>query len=269
MPDAVRVGTCGYRWFDPPEGWKDEYDSTLEAFSADPAFDLVEINSTFYSLPQVSTTERWCREAREGFEFAVKAWQALTHEWSSPTWNGQRDDVEDDDDLDSDEVGSLRPNETVREAWNRTAARAEALEAAVVLLQTPASFDATDEHETNVRELLGDLDRDGFTLAWEPRGDWLDDPDRVAAICDDLDLVHVVDLMRDDPISSHPTSYVRLHGLNEDRYDYDYDYSEEELEALLGKVEGLLDDHETVSVLFNNHEKFANARAFQDLLEGR
>lgn len=264
----VRVGTCGYRWYEPGEGWKEEYESKLQAYTADPAFDLVELNTTFYSLPQQSTAERWRDEAADDFEFAVKGWQAITHKWRSPTWNGERDDVEDDDALDSDEVGGLRPTDSVREGWDRTAARADALDANVVLIQTPPSFDATDDHETAMREFLGDVDREGLTVAWEPRGDWLANTDRVAEVCDDLDLVHVVDPLRDYPVSSHSTAYLRLHGLNADRYDYSYDYSDGELDTLAERVADLRTDHETVYVLFNNDAMFENARAFQNRLDG-
>ncbi|WP_435145217.1 DUF72 domain-containing protein [Halobaculum sp. P14] len=235
----------------------------MHAYSDDPAFDLVELNTTFYSLPQVSTAERWRREAVDGFEFAVKGWQALTHEWASPTWNGERDDVEADDALDSDEVGGLRPTDSVEAAWDRTAARADALDAPVVLLQTPPSFGASADHEAAMREFLGDVDRGELTVAWEPRGDWHDQPGRVADVCDDLDLVHVVDPLRDDPVSSHPTAYLRLHGLNEDRYDYEYDYDRSELRELDDAVSDLRDDHETVYVLFNNDAMFENARSFR------
>ncbi|MBP1988335.1 DUF72 domain-containing protein [Halolamina salifodinae] len=257
----VRIGTCGYRWYDPESGWKERYESKLAAYADDPAFDLVELNTTFYSLPQQSTAERWREEAGEGFEFSAKGWQALTHEWRSPTWNGEREDVEDDDALDSDEVGGLRPTESVREAWRRTAERAAALDAGVALLQTPPSFGATDEHGTAMREFLGDIDREGLTLAWEPRGSWLAETERVAEICTDLDLVHVVDPLRDYPVSSHSTAYLRLHGLNADRYDYAYDYDAGELDTLAERVDDLRADHETVYVLFNNDARFENARA--------
>lgn len=52
----VRIGTCGYTGYDPGEGWKDEYESKLHAYSDD--FDTVEINQTFYELPLVETTGR-------------------------------------------------------------------------------------------------------------------------------------------------------------------------------------------------------------------
>ncbi len=270
MLDAVEIGTCGYRWYDPGEEWAETHESKLEAYAADPAFDLVELNTTFYSLPQVSTAKRWRREADAGdasFEFAVKGWQALTHEWSSPTWNGEREAVEDDPDLDADAVGALAPTDTVREAWARTTARADALDASVILLQTPPGFGATDEHEANLRELLGDgIDRSDYTVAWEPRGTWHDHPDRVRELCDDLGLVHVVDPLRDDPVSAHPTAYLRLHGRNEDRYDYAYDYSTADLRELRAAVADLLDDHEGVYVLFNNDAMVENARTFRELL---
>lgn len=68
---SIVVGTCGYRWYDPGEGWKDEYESKLAAFADEYA--AVEVNSTFYDLPQVSTLERWRREAGDEFVFTIKA----------------------------------------------------------------------------------------------------------------------------------------------------------------------------------------------------
>lgn len=85
----VLVGTCGYGYYDPGAGWKDEYESKLAAFAAE--FDALEVNRTFYELPQVRTTERWRREVGAEFVFTMKAWQAITHPRSSPTWNNHRD----------------------------------------------------------------------------------------------------------------------------------------------------------------------------------
>lgn len=256
----IRVGTCGYRYYDPGENWQERYESKLAAYSA--AFDAGEINRTFYDLPRVSTAERWRREARDGFAFTVKAWQAVTHEWSSPTWNGHRDAVRE---ADTDTLGALRPTDPVHRAWDATMERARALDAAAVLVQTPPSFDASDEHAANMRELLGEVDREGAAVAWEPRGDWDDHPGRVADLCRDLELVHVVDVMRREPLDETDLVYTRLHGLNEERYEYNYDYSDDELAALADELEELADDHEAVYCLFNNVEMYANATALQGL----
>jgi len=43
-------------------------------------FNAVEINSTFYRLPQRSTIERWRDATPDGFRFAVKLPRSITHE---------------------------------------------------------------------------------------------------------------------------------------------------------------------------------------------
>lgn len=45
---TVSVGTCGYRYFDPDDDWREDYDSVLQAYSA--AFDVGEVKRTFYRL---------------------------------------------------------------------------------------------------------------------------------------------------------------------------------------------------------------------------
>lgn len=256
----IRIGTCGYSYYDPGEGWKDDYESKLQAFSD--AFGLVELNRTFYDLPMVLTAERWRDEVIGEFEFTVKAWQALTHPTSSPTWRDTDDLTEEQ----RDGFGYLRPNEVVKEAWRQTREVATALAADTIVLQTPPSFDATEAHESDMRELLGSIDRGGLELAWEPRGDWLAAPDRVETVCADLDLIAITDVLREDPLSTHEWAYTRLHGLNDDPYDYDYDYSADELGRLAETLEAFAADHERVYALFNNFEMYDNATALLERL---
>lgn len=42
-------------------------------------FNVVEINSTFYNPPSLSTVKRWRRETPDGFKFIVKIWREITH----------------------------------------------------------------------------------------------------------------------------------------------------------------------------------------------
>lgn len=257
----IKVGTCGYGFYNPREGWKEEYESKLQAYSD--VFETGEINRTFYKLPMVKTARRWRREAFDTFEFTMKAWQALTHPTNSPTWRKHKDKLTEKQE---ENFGYLRPNQEVVDAWEETKKRAEALEAEVCVLQTSAGFDCSEKNEENMRELLGIIDRDNIEIAWEPRGNWKENPERIKGICDDLNLVHIVDLMRREPVSDHRIAYIRLHGLNPDEYDYDYDYSDEELEELASKLKGLAGSHDAVYCMFNNYEMYANAQRLMEIL---
>jgi uncharacterized protein YecE (DUF72 family) len=43
------------------------------------AFDTVELNSTFYHLPRLKTTEHWAERSPPGFRFSLKAYRGITH----------------------------------------------------------------------------------------------------------------------------------------------------------------------------------------------
>lgn len=90
----IKIGTCGYSYYKPGQGWKEQYESKLQAFSD--SFSHLELNKTFYKLPMVKTASRWRNEVSSDFEFSVKAWQAITHPVSSPTWNNRRDGLNDE-----------------------------------------------------------------------------------------------------------------------------------------------------------------------------
>ncbi len=257
----IRIGTCGYGYYTPPEGWKEEYESKLQAYSED--FEVGEINKTFYKLPMTKTVERWRREASDNFEFTLKAWQALTHPTSSPTWRNKKDKLSDKQ---RENFGYLRPNKEVKEAWGETRKRIEALEANVCVIQTSAGFTCNEENEENMRELLNTIDRNDIEMAWEPRGNWKEKPEKVKQICKDLDLIHVADLMRRKIVSDHEIAYIRLHGLNGNEYNYDYDYSESELQKLAEKLRSLAKNHKTVYCMFNNYKMFKNAKELKQIL---
>jgi uncharacterized protein YecE (DUF72 family) len=76
----VLVGTSGYSY----KEWKGPfYPKDLAAarflgFYAD-AFKTVEINNTFYRMPTAKLIEGWASEVPEGFTFALKAPQRITH----------------------------------------------------------------------------------------------------------------------------------------------------------------------------------------------
>jgi uncharacterized protein YecE (DUF72 family) len=75
----IRIGCSGWNY----ASWKDRfYDGKptrlwLQLYARH--FDTVEVNSTFYRLPQKSPVARWVEQSPPGFLFAVKASRYLTH----------------------------------------------------------------------------------------------------------------------------------------------------------------------------------------------
>ncbi|HEV7766732.1 MAG TPA: DUF72 domain-containing protein [Thermoanaerobaculia bacterium] len=78
---AMIVGTSGYSY----KEWKGTfYPSDLPAARMLPFysqhFGSVEINNTFYRMPEAKTIEKWSSEVPDGFRFVLKAPQRITHQ---------------------------------------------------------------------------------------------------------------------------------------------------------------------------------------------
>ncbi len=80
LPKGIHIGTSGWNY----DGWKGGFypekiggDRMLESYAK--TFDTVEVNGTFYSLPEPETVERWVATAPDDFVFSVKASRYITH----------------------------------------------------------------------------------------------------------------------------------------------------------------------------------------------
>lgn len=215
-------------------------------------FRVVEIQQTFYKPPRLATAERWRAEAPPDFEFTLKAWQLITHKPSSPTYRKAKLSL----DGPPEHYGAFRPTAEVHAAWETTQAIAQALEARFVLFQCPASFTPTEEHIANLRTFFREVDRGGLCFAWEPRGKW--DDEQIAALCQELDLIHAVDPFQRLPVTEG-TAYFRLHG----RTGWRYHYTDNDLAQLLAWCR----DYDEVYCLFNNVSMFEDAQRLWELAE--
>jgi uncharacterized protein YecE (DUF72 family) len=224
------------------------------------SFDLVEIQSTFYKLPRESTAMRWRDQAPSHFEFAVKAWQAITHPTTSPTW--RRTGLEIPKSKRAG-YGHLTPSRENFEAWTRTLEICDILRARICLIQCPPSFRPNPVNTRNLTRFLTEIDRHGMIIAWEPRGDWLDKPQLIRAPCKKLNLIHVVDPLRRMPAAATNLAYLRLHGLGPRETNYSYRYSETDLRQLLTAIDRReRAGCEECYVLFNNISMFDDAQKF-------
>ncbi len=235
----ARIGLCGWN------GSQGAYFS---------AFDCIEIQSTFYDPPSVQVASKWRSAAPSGFQFCIKAWQLITHTPASPTYRRLRTPVAVED---RDALGSFRQTPQVWAAWQRTLAVANAVDARVVLFQCPKSFLPTSENLSNFSAFFRQLDRQGFRLAWEPRGDaWTEDI--VRDLCAEYDLIHCVDPFEATSVHGDLV-YWRLHG----RGSYSYRYTDRDLVLLRQMIEKA---GRPGYLMFNNFSSKADALRFRQML---
>lgn len=241
---VVRVGPAGWSYRD----WEGiVYPSRAGAsfdrlsWTAD-WFDLVEVNVSFYRIPEPTVSTRWARRVAHNprFRFTAKLHQSLTHQEEAP--------------------------EGTVDAWR---AFVEPLYDAgllsAVLVQFPWSFRNDEAAHERVRSLIGALKP--LHVAVEVRhADFENDPAWLAMLRDMGAAWVSIDQPRvggglppiDAPVADF--SYVRLHGRNYEKWfapgepweRYDYLYSGDELDPWAGRIEQM-SQRGDVSVVMNNH----------------
>ena len=256
----IYVGTAGWSYQD----WK----GTVYPKPAGAGFhgltylsgflDCMEVNSTFYRIPEAKSCASWVARVvdRPEFCFTAKLWQGFTHQdESSPEFF-----------------------EAYREGL---APIQQAGRLAAVLVQFPWSFTDTPQARTRLELLARSLE--GFALVPEVRHrSWLA-PDAVQLIeSPGYNFCNI-----DQPASSQgiyptalvtgPLGYVRLHGRSETWFDrqagrdskYDYLYQPWELEKWIRRIEQIRARAGRTIVITNNHfrgQAVANAIQLRQML---
>ncbi len=253
----ILVGTSGFSFSDwkgpvypaslPSSEWLSWYAARLR---------FVELNVTYYRMPDQRFLQNLLERVPARFRFAIKAHRSLTHEVSADWGN----------DL-----------ETFRSAIKPIAAAGRL---AATLFQFPYRFHYTEanrrylaalceaasditpaiefRHAEWFRESVYDgLRRRGATLVWP-------------------DLPRLRNLPDLRPVVTSSLGYLRLHGRNSQTWwngtnesRYHYRYSDDELRELQHEIAAVLPDLETLLVAFNNHfegNAFFNALAFDTML---
>ena len=235
----IRLGTSGFSyddWIGPvyPEdlprwGWLGYYANQ---------FDTVELNVTYYRVPELKIVKGWIQKTPDDFLFTVKAHRSITHERKQPDYSAFRAAVD-----------PLRDQGRL----------------AAILAQFPHSFHPTP---TNIAYL--DSLREGLIdlpVVLEFRdSQWVND--ETFALLEKLqfgfccvDEPSLPGLMPPVVRSTSDIAYVRFHGRNADKWwqhdqayeRYDYTYSEEELKEWVPRIEALSQESPLTLVYANNH----------------
>jgi uncharacterized protein YecE (DUF72 family) len=205
-------------------------------------FDVIELNNTFYRIPESKMVESWARRIEQNphFRFTVKIFQGFTHEEKK---------------IDPDEAAKFVRALEPLSGKNRLGA---------LLAQYPTSFRFNPENMDRLLALKSQFEEFPVVVEFRHRS-WVDDSVREALAERQINYCNV-----DEPVFRHhvkPSAYVtgsvgyiRLHGRNyaswySGRRDarYDYLYSEEELDQWIPRIEEMDKLAKDVYVIGNNH----------------
>jgi len=237
-------------------------------------FDLVEVNSTFYSAPEPRMVERWCAATPDGFTFDVKLHQLFS--FHSTKVKLLPPDLQSR--AEADAKGNVKPSREVQEALLKVFLRANAIfrsagKMGVLLLQLSPAFSPRKHELSELDPLIGMLD--GYELAIEFRnrnwaiGDQLqstiDFVRKHAAIFVNVDAPasdHFTVMRSDvDEVTNSNVAYLRLHGRDAKAYisgktvaaRFDYDYNETEIAEVAERSRKLAREVRALHVIFNNN----------------
>jgi uncharacterized protein YecE (DUF72 family) len=192
------IGTGGWAYFNVPRK------PSLKAYSE--IFNFIEVNYTFYEYPEIRMVERWRRIVPKEFTFTVRCHQDLTHR-----------------------VG-LRPVDEAYTVFSQMIGFCRILDAPFLHLETPASYIFDEEKIEEAKDFFSTIDLKGVRLAWEVRSPMTDG---VTNLMRDFNIVHSVDLSKEEPSCKSDVIYTRLFGKGEHNI---YQFTDEELAEVDQKI---------------------------------
>ena len=235
---------------------------------------MVEVNSTFYSVPEPHLVERWRAQTPDNFTFNVKLPQLLSRHSADakllpPELHRQAE-------VDARKKVKLTPK--LEEALIKTFLGSMSIlrdgrKLGVFLLQLSPAF-SPRKHRLEELDLLIKLLR-GDRLAIEFRNrDWVVGR-QLRSTIDFLKRHSVIFVNVDAPTAEHFTimpsglneitnpqaTYVRLHGRNPEAYlkgktvaaRFNYDYNEDEIAGIAERTQKMADEAGEVHAVFNNN----------------
>ena len=291
MPGRILVGTSS--WSDP--GFVREwYPQGMAARDRLPwyaeRFRFVEINSTFYGVPDRSTVRRWCGVTPERFTFDVKVHRALSRH--AAALDSLPPDLRDRAKTNERGRVILTPEleeELARRLVEECRPLAEEGKLGAWLVQLTPAFAPGRRQLSELNDLVDALAPHPVAVelrhrAWvsEKRRDetlaWFSERGVVFVGVDAPPGNHVPIMPSDlDAVTRDDLAYLRLHGRDTDGYltgktvaeRFGWRYADDELEEVADRVRGLAEEAAEVHVAFNNNrddDAPTAAQRFQALL---
>jgi uncharacterized protein YecE (DUF72 family) len=272
----ILIGTSS--WADP--GFVEEwYPKDLPArerlhWYAD-RFPVVELNSSFYAIPAMSTVEGWAKRTPDGFRFDVKLHRLLSHH--AAQLKELPPEVRDQAETNERGRVQLDPallDEMVRRTAEAMKPLADAGKLGAYLLQLTPAFDPRDNDLDELAPVIEGLSPTPVAIEFRRRSwaspkrfekvlEWLSAHDAVFVCVDTPPGDHVPIFPPIDAVTRDSLAYLRCHGRNTEGYlhgrsvaeRFDYDYPKKELEEIAERAGALEAEAEEVHVMFNNNAR--------------
>jgi uncharacterized protein YecE (DUF72 family) len=290
MSGRILVGTSS--WADP--GFVEEwYPPGMEARDRlgwyAQRFDYVEVNSSFYAIPEQNTVARWAQVTPDGFTFDYKLHKALSRH--SAELNSLPPDMRDG--VETTPRGRVRLTPELEAALvQRTKEAVAPLDGAgklgAFLLQLTPSF-SPDKHELDeLAGLVEGLQPHALAIEFRHRGwvhpervehtlGWLSEHGATYVAVDAPKEVHVPIMPDLDAVTNDGLAYIRMHGRNAEGYmkgksvaeRFGWEYTDDELQEIAKRVEGMAEQAAAVHVAFNNNrgrDAPTSARRFRQMI---
>jgi uncharacterized protein YecE (DUF72 family) len=237
-------------------------------------FEMVEVNSTFYAVPDLRMVERWCATTPDQFTFDVKLHQLLSRHSTAakllPPELQRRAEI--------DMKGKVKLTPEIEEAVARAFLHSIAFlrtkgKLGALLLQLSPSF-SPKKHRLEELDQLLDATRE-YQIAVELRNRNWAIGDQLTSTIDFLTRHKATFVNVDAPraehftvmpsdvneITNHDVAYLRLHGRDARAYltgktvaaRFNYDYNDSEIAEIAERSEGLARKAREVHVVFNNN----------------
>ena len=160
------------------------------------------------AMPRPGTLGEWRTGAPAQAEFAVSAYRLITHGREDRGFPPAGKKLAPSRQV---HCGGFRDSLEVHEAWMSTKAAAEALDAKLIVFETPVSFQPGPDRLRDMYRFFKILARGRFACVWHPRGaSWAGT--LVDRVCADLGLIRAFDPLRDRAPERGAFRYLRPQG---------------------------------------------------------
>jgi uncharacterized protein YecE (DUF72 family) len=272
----VRIGTCSWadesltkHWY--PRGVRSG-EERLRYYAE--RFDTVEVNSTYYRLPETATVANWAARVPDGFVMHVKAFGLMTRH--PVTADVLPPDLREQMPVDDKGRVDRPPRELRGQVFELFHDALEPLRSAGklggILLQFPPYVVYRDASLDYLRWAAEELRGDHALVEFRHRS-WLDEDNRAATLSflEELGATHVIvdapkteakNLVPTVLAVTSPTVYVRFHGRNAATWNarggsaaerFDHLYAEDELAEWVEPLHDLSAQAEQSYALFNTN----------------